>query len=355
MAQNLLNEQDEARWSAVQRRDREADDFVYAVSTTGIYCRCGCSSRMPKRENVSFFTSPEAAEAAGYRACLRCRPGQGRLSEAEELVIAACRTIEESETVVGLAQLAEAASLSPHHFHRLFRKIVGVTPKQYASSHQQKRFRKSLRTGHSVSESLYEAGYGSTSRIYEKGRDHLAMSPKTFRAGGRGTTIRFGVAQCFLGWMIVAATDRGICGIEFGDDPEHLTEQLSRHFPEADLVQAGEELSLLIREVVSFIEMPKRGVRLPLDIRGTAFQQKVWNALLQIKPGETASYAEIAEQIGNPSAIRAVARACATNKIGVVIPCHRVIYKNGELSNYRWGIERKRLLLERERAGSESE
>lgn len=345
-----VSERDEVCWQAVKNRDQDPKDFVYAVLTTGIYCRCGCSSRLPRRENIAFFDSPAEAEMAGYRACLRCRPGKGAaISPHEHLIIEACRTIENSRVPPKLDELALAAGLSPYYFHRVFKKMVGVTPKQYGSSHQKMRFRDSLRSGQSVSESIYEAGYSSSSRVYEKGQDHLAMQPGLFKKGAAGITIQYGLAECYLGWVVVAATQCGICAIELGDDPDNLARQMQANFPKAAFARAGAELALLIKEVISFIERPKGNIHLPLDIQGTAFQRKVWDALRRLKVGETVSYAEVAEQIGNPGAIRAVAKACASNKLAVAIPCHRVIYKSGTLSSYRWGIERKRLLLERER------
>ena len=341
---------DDARWNAVSKNSSEADGvFYYAVITTGIYCRPSCRSKLPNRDNVEYFTTRDDAEAAGYRACKRCRPTT--LSKAEETkqkIIRACRIIEESETSIKLDDLATMVDLSPYHFHRLFKMIVGITPKQYASRYQSQRFQTHLRTSPSVTEAIYSSGYGSSGSAYDKKRDQLAMKPKIYRKGAEGVTIIYGLAQCFLGWVIVAATDRGICAIEFGDDPQALPEQVQSRFPNAQMNKADSGFDTLINEVVDFIESPKDCFQVPLDIQGTAFQQQVWEVLRQIKPGETMSYTEVAERLGKPNAVRAVASACASNKLAVVIPCHRVISKTGKAGGYRWGTERKKSLLESE-------
>lgn len=341
---------DDARWNAVSENRPDADGvFYYAVITTGIYCRPSCRSKLPNRVNVEYFSTCDDAETAGYRACKRCKPTTlSKADETEQKIIRACRIIEQSETSITLDDLATQVHLSPYHFHRLFKKIVGITPKQYASRHQSRRFQKNLLTSPSVTDAIYSSGYGSSGSAYDKKRDQLAMKPKDYRKGAEGVTITYELAQCFLGWVIVAATDRGICAIEFGDDPEALPEQVQSRFPNAQLNKADSGFKTLINEVVDFIESPKDMFHVPLDIQGTAFQQQVWEVLRQIKPGETMSYTDVAERLGKPKAVRAVASACAANKLAVVIPCHRVISKAGNVSGYRWGPERKEKLLESE-------
>jgi AraC family transcriptional regulator of adaptative response/methylated-DNA-[protein]-cysteine methyltransferase len=342
---------DEARWNAVSENNSNADSaFYYAVLTTGIYCRPSCRSKLPNRDNVEYFTSCDAAEAAGYRACKRCRPtATSKAGEIEQKIIHACRIIEESEISMRLDELASQVNLSPYHFHRLFKKIVGVTPKQYSARHQSQRFHKSLKSSPSVTDAIYTAGYGSSGSAYDKKRDQLAMKPTVYRKGADGVTITYGLAQCFLGWVIVAATDRGICAIEFGDDSDTLPGQVQASFPNAQLTKADRGFETLIKEVVGFIESPEDMFQVPLDIQGTAFQQQVWEILRQIKPGKTMSYTDVAERLGKPNAVRAVASACASNKLAVVIPCHRVISKSGKTGGYRWGTERKKKLLQSEK------
>lgn len=341
---------DEARWNAVSENNSSANGvFYYAVITTGIYCQPSCRSKLPNRSNVEYFTTCDEAEAAGYRACKRCSPtATSRVEKIEQKIIHACRIIEESETSIKLDELAIQVDLSPYHFHRLFKKIVGVTPKQYASRNQSRRFQNNLITSPSITDAIYSAGYGSSGSAYDKNRDQLAMKPKVYRKGADGVTIIYGLAQCFLGWMIVAATDRGVCAIEFGDDSDTLPEQVQARFPNAQFKKADIGFKTLIKEVADFIESPKDTFQVPLDIQGTAFQQKVWEVLRQIKPGETMSYTEVAERMGKPNSVRAVASACASNKLAVVIPCHRVISKTGKTGGYRWGTERKKRLLESE-------
>lgn len=341
---------DEARWKAVKGNNSDADGtFFYAVITTGIYCRPSCSSKLPNRDNVEFFISCDDAESAGYRACKKCRPSaMSKDKEIEQKIIHACRAIEESESSIKLGVLANQVNLSPYHFHRLFKKIVGVTPKQYATRHQSQRFLKILKSSSSVTDAIYSSGYGSSGSAYDKKRDHLAMKPSVYRKGAEGVNITYGLAQCYLGWVIVAATDRGICLIEFGEDPDTLPVLVHTRFPNAQFEKADIGFRTLIKQVVDFIESPKDSFQLPLDIQGTAFQQRVWTVLRQIKPGETMSYTEVAERIGKPKAVRAVASACASNQLAVVIPCHRVVSKAGKTGGYRWGTERKEKLLEAE-------
>ncbi|OEU48513.1 MAG: 6-O-methylguanine DNA methyltransferase [Desulfobulbaceae bacterium S3730MH12] len=341
---------DEERWKAVGENNSSADGaFYYAVITTGIYCQPSCKSKLPNRDNVEYFTTCDAAEAAGYRACKRCRPtATSKVQEIKQKIIHACRIIEESDTTIKLDKLAGQVNLSPYHFHRLFKKIVGVTPKQYAGRHQSRRFQKNLKTSPSVTDAIYSAGYGSSGSAYDKKRDQLAMKPKVYRKGADGVTITYELARCFLGWVIVAATDRGVCAIEFGDNSDTLPKQVQARFPNAQLDKADIGFKTLIKEVVDFIESPEDTFEVPLDIQGTAFQQQVWEVLRQIKPGQTMSYSDVAERMGKPKAVRAVASACASNKLAVVIPCHRVVSKTGKTGGYRWGTERKQKLLESE-------
>lgn len=345
---------DSNRWQAVVGREQAADGyFYYGVITTGIFCRPGCSSRLPNRENVKYFETVAEATQAGFRPCKRCNPtGETKDKIIEQKIVDACRKIESSEKTIKLDTLASGAGLSSYHFHRLFKNIVGVTPKVYSSTHQSLRFREKLKSSDSITDAIFDAGYSSTSGAYTPNVDLLAMKPKEYRAGGKGLTIQYGVAECILGWVVVAATDRGICGIEFGDDVTVLVPQLQKRFPEAVIKEAGTGFRHVIEEVVQFVKAPTPSFNLPLDIQGTVFQLKVWDLLRTIEPGKTMSYTEVAEELGNPKAVRAVATACASNKVAVVIPCHRVISKAGKTSGYRWGVERKKALLENEKKRS---
>lgn len=347
---------DDDRWQAVVRRDRAAaGDFLYGVRTTGVFCRPGCASRLPRRENVEFFDSCAAAAQAGYRPCRRCRPDDVSPDERlAEIVVRACRRIETAEKAPTLAELALEAGLSPWHFQRIFRERVGLTPKHYARSHQLGRLREGLRTERSVTEATYAAGFGSSSRVHERARERLAMTPSAYRKGAAGMTIRYGVAACDLGRVGMAVTEQGICAIELGDETEAVVERLRASFPKARLEEAGAEFADLLERVVALVEAPASPVELPLDIRGTAFQERVWEALRRIPPGTTATYAEIARRIGHPRAQRAVAGACAANRLAVAVPCHRAVRSDGGAGGYRWGVARKRALLGREggRAGN---
>lgn len=344
------NRADAARWAAVSARDPAADDrFCYAVITTGVYCRPSCPSRAARRENVRFFENGGEAEAAGFRPCKRCRPNRPAAADADATVVAAaCRFIETAETTPGLDDIAAHVGFSPSHFHRLFKRLTGLTPRQYAAAHREQRLRQELRGGASVTRAIFEAGYGSSGRFYEQADAVLGMTPGDFRAGGTNTAIRFAVGQSSLGAILVAASDRGICAIYLGDDPEALTHELQDRFPRAELVGGDRDFEQLVARVVGLVESPDTGADLPLDIRGTAFQQRVWEALRAIPPGDTASYTEIAARIGRPKSVRAVAGACAANQLAVAIPCHRVVRSDGNLSGYRWGVDRKRQLLARE-------
>ncbi|MCO7610545.1 bifunctional DNA-binding transcriptional regulator/O6-methylguanine-DNA methyltransferase Ada [Pseudomonas chlororaphis] len=338
------------RWQAVLKRDASADaSFVYAVRTTGVYCRPSSLSRLPKAENVEFFDSAEQAEAAGYRPSKRQASDQTQIAAQHAAMVAeACRQIERAESVPSLEQLAQHAGMSSYHFHRVFKAATGLTPRGYANAQRSRRVRHHLENGHSVTDALYDAGFNSNSRFYEAADQLLGMKPSDYRAGGPNTDIRFAVGQCSLGAILVARSERGVCAILLGDDPNQLVEQLQDKFPRANLLGADADFERLVARVVGFVEAPAIGLDLPLDLRGTAFQERVWQALKSIPAGSTASYAEIAQRIGAPKSMRAVAQACAANSLAVAIPCHRVVRSDGSLSGYRWGVERKRQLLERE-------
>ena len=338
------------RWTAVRTRDAAADGtFWYSVATTGVYCRPSCGSRTPLPRNVRFHVSRADAERAGFRPCKRCKPDQAALSEQHAaLVTAACRAIETAETAPSLGDLAQAAGMSPFHFHRVFKVIAGVTPKQYANAQRHQRVRSELRKAARVTDAVYDAGYNSSARFYEKSAAILGMRPRNFRAGGADARIRFAVGACSLGEILVAQSERGICAILLGDDADALTRDLQDRFPNAELIGGDAKFERVVAQVIGFVEAPRNGLDLPLDVRGTAFQQRVWQALRKIPAGKTVSYAEIAERIGAPNSVRAVAGACAANTLAVAIPCHRVIKRDGALSGYRWGVARKQALLARE-------
>jgi AraC family transcriptional regulator of adaptative response/methylated-DNA-[protein]-cysteine methyltransferase len=343
---------DEERWQAVKRRDSALDGkFVFAVRTTGIYCRPSCASRPAKRENVTFFMTGAEAEKAGYRACKRCRPDKlGAPDPQVQAVKRACERIETAEEAPKLAELAASAGLSPYHFHRVFKAITGVTPKAYAAETRARRAADKLRTAGTVTEAIYDSGFNSSSRFYENTAARLGMTPGAVRRGGAGTVIRFAVGEASLGAVLVAATDKGVCAITLGDDPDVLVRDLQDRFPRAEFKGGDAEFERMVAEVVGLVEAPGQRLDLPLDIRGTAFQQKVWAALQAIPPGKTATYTEIARAIGQPTAVRAVAQACGANPLAIAIPCHRVVRSDGDLSGYRWGVERKRKLIDREAA-----
>lgn len=336
------------RWASVVARDPAADGrFFYSVKTTGVYCRPSCASRAARPENVAFHATAAAAERAGFRPCKRCRPDQPAGEQAAR-VAELCRLIERAEQMPGLATLAQHAGLSPWHLLRVFKAVTGLTPGAYAAAHRAQRVRTGLRKGVSVTEAIYAAGYNSSARFYERSNAVLGMTPARYRAGGADTAIRFAIGQCTLGAILVAASPRGICAILLGDDPAVLAQDLQDRFPRADLVGGDAGFERWVAQVVGFVEQPRLGLDLPLDVRGTAFQQRVWQALQKIPAGTTASYTEIAQRIGAPKSVRAVAGACAANTLAVAIPCHRVVRSDGGLSGYRWGVARKRALLDRE-------
>ncbi|CAM3717198.1 Bifunctional transcriptional activator/DNA repair enzyme Ada [compost metagenome] len=338
------------RWQAILARDPAADQaFVYAVRTTGVYCRPSSTSRLPRIDNVEFFDTAELAEAAGYRPSKRRGANQTDVAEQHRAqVTRACTLIESADPAPSLNQLAEQLKMSPFHFHRVFKAVTGLTPKAYATAHRARKVRTQLQQSATVTDALYEAGFNSNSRFYESSNARLGMTPGAYRDGGANTDIRFAIGQCTLGAILVAQSERGICAILLGDDPQALLNDLQDKFPKANLIGGDEGFESLIARVVGFIEVPGIGLDLPLDLRGTAFQERVWQALRAIPAGSTASYAEIAQRIGSPRAVRAVAQACAANALAVAIPCHRVVRSDGNLSGYRWGVERKRELLARE-------
>jgi AraC family transcriptional regulator of adaptative response/methylated-DNA-[protein]-cysteine methyltransferase len=343
---------DADRWGAVLARDPgAAGRFVYAVRTTGVYCRPGCPARRPNRANVRFFATPAGAEAAGFRACRRCRPGADAGGEPDARVVAACRRIERSRPAPTLAVLARAAGLGPSRFHELFRDHTGLTPRAYAAAVRAGRVREALAGRSTVTAAIAGAGYASSGRFYEEAPPVLGMSPATFRAGGDGVRIRHADGRCSLGAVLVAATDRGVCAILLGDDPDALRDDLRRRFPAAAIEPGDAAFAATVAAVVALVERPAIGLGLPLDIRGTAFQRRVWEALRAIPIGTTTSYAALAASLGRPSAVRAVAAACAANPLAVAVPCHRVVRSDGALAGYRWGLARKAALLQRERDG----
>ena len=338
------------RWPSIVARDKEADGkFVYSVKTTGVYCRPSCGARLARPENVVIYETIEEAEESGFRACKRCRPAGLSLTEANTAKIEkVCRLIERSDEVPSLERLAKHAGMSVFHLHRTFKAITGLTPSDYGAAHRSKRVRKILGESNSVTNAIYDAGFNSNSRFYENANEVLGMTPKNFRNGGANTLIHFAIGECSLGSILVARSERGVCAILIGDDPRVLVQDLQDQFPKADLIGEEKGYEEMVAKVIGLVEKPALGLDLPLDIRGTAFQQRVWKALQQIPAGKTISYSEIAEAIGMPKAVRAVAQACGANSLAVAIPCHRVVRNDGELSGYRWGVERKRALIERE-------
>ncbi|MDG9670089.1 bifunctional DNA-binding transcriptional regulator/O6-methylguanine-DNA methyltransferase Ada [Hahella sp. CR1] len=342
--------ENDPRWRALLERDAQADgSFYYSVKTTGVYCRPSCAARTPRPENVCFYDSREEAEQAGYRPCRRCRPDAPPLAAQQaEKIAAACRLIADSETFPSLDELAQSVGLSKFHFHRLFKQITGLTPRGYAAAQRQQRLNSALQNAETVTDAIYDAGYSSNGHFYGESDHFLGMTPSDYRRGGTNAEIRFAVGECALGAILVAQSARGVCAILLGDEPEALVHELQDRFPKAQLIGDDADFERLIAKVVGFVEAPQIGLDLPLDVRGTAFQQRVWRALQEIPSGATASYADIAQRIGSPKSVRAVAQACAANLLAVAIPCHRVVRSDGALSGYRWGVERKQALLERE-------
>jgi AraC family transcriptional regulator of adaptative response/methylated-DNA-[protein]-cysteine methyltransferase len=347
----MTDETEESRWRAVVMRDAEAS-FVYAVRSTGIYCRPTCPSRRPGRDQVSFYALPDAAERDGFRACYRCRP-RDAVDAQVELVQHACRYIEERlEDGVTLAELGKSIGSSPYHLQRVFKQIMGISPRQYADSRRLRRLKEGLKGGDAVTVAVYDAGYGSSSRLYERAGTQLGMPPATYRRGGAGVRLRYATAACALGRLLVAATDRGICFVSLADSDDELETTLRAEYPAAEIARDDTDLEAWTGALVRHLAGQEPHLDLPLDVRATAFQRRVWQELQAIPYGETRTYAEIARSIGNPNAWRAVGHACATNPTSVVIPCHRATRTDGGLGGYRWGLERKSRMLAGERAGA---
>ena len=340
-------------WNAVLARDPSRDgEFFFGVSSTGVYCRPSCPARRPRRKNVSFFRRPEDAERAGYRACLRCRPKSAVSNPHVEMAKRICRFIEQHlDEPVTLSRLGDAFGQSPFHLQRTFKKALGITPRAYADSCRMKLVKRNLQAGHNVTRALYDAGFSSSSRLYERTASQLGMTPDKYRRGAIAATIRYACVDSPLGRMLVAATEKGICAIQFADTDEELVEGLKHEFPFAARQQDDESMRSWTKMVLDRIQGHKLNRQLPLDIQATAFQRRVWSHLQRLPFGTTQSYGEVAKAIGRPSAARAVARACATNPVAVAIPCHRVVREDGEMGGYRWGVERKRTLLAIEREG----
>jgi AraC family transcriptional regulator, regulatory protein of adaptative response / methylated-DNA-[protein]-cysteine methyltransferase len=342
------------RWAAVIARDRRADGtFYYSVETTGVYCRPSCPSRRANPKNVRFHATAADAERAGFRPCRRCKPDQPPLQQIHAAKVAEiCRLIESEENTPSLATLAARTHMSPYYLHRVFKAVTGVTPRAYAAAHRTARVRRELEKGRSktVTEAIYQAGFSSGGRFYEISDEVLGMTPKSYRDGGVDMEIRFAVGECSLGSILVAQSAKGVCAILLGDDADALVRDLQDRFPRATLVGGDAAFEQTVARVIGFVEDPAGGLGLPLDVRGTAFQQRVWQALREIPAGSTATYTEIAARIGSPNAKRAVAQACGANPLAVAIPCHRVVNTDGSLSGYRWGVERKRNLLQKEGA-----
>jgi AraC family transcriptional regulator, regulatory protein of adaptative response / methylated-DNA-[protein]-cysteine methyltransferase len=348
----MVQPSDDSRWNAVVARDATHDgEFVFAVSSTGVYCRPSCAARRPRRENVRFFLRPEAAEQAGYRACLRCRPKAWSGNAESDNVKAICRFIEQHlDEPLTLDRLGKEFDQSPFHLQRRFRAVVGITPREYADSCRLRTLKRNLQAGDSVTRAMYDAGYGSSSRLYERTASQLGMTPDKYRRGAIAATIRYTLTDSPLGRMLIAATDRGICAIQFARTDGELIEGLKREFPFAMRKTDDGGLKSWVSALLHHMRGKDQDSALPLDIRATAFQRRVWAYLQSIPFGETKSYSQVAKAIGEPSACRAVARACATNPVAVAIPCHRVVREDGSMGGYRWGIERKKALLEMEQS-----
>ncbi|MDQ6653741.1 MAG: bifunctional DNA-binding transcriptional regulator/O6-methylguanine-DNA methyltransferase Ada [Acidobacteriota bacterium] len=353
---SLFPDNDEARWYAVLSKDVRFDgQFVFAVSSTGIYCRPSCPSRRPHRDRVSFFELPEAAEQAGFRACRRCHPRDTSAKDPQvEVVQQVCNLIDNNDDeVMTLAVLSDQTGVSSFHLQRTFKRVMGVTPRQYADARRLGTFKSRVRSGDSVTNAIYDAGFGSSSRLYEQAASQLGMTPATYGRGGRGANIKYAVVSCSLGWLLVAATGKGVCSVKLGDSESELQSDLKLEFPAADIHRDVEQLSSMLKTIIKHLEGKTPHLDLPLDVQATAFQRQVWQQLRTIPYGETYSYGELAKAIGQQKAVRAVARACATNPVALVIPCHRVIRGDKTLGGYRWGLERKKRLLEKEAGAKE--
>jgi AraC family transcriptional regulator of adaptative response/methylated-DNA-[protein]-cysteine methyltransferase len=343
--------QSETQWRQVMERDARQDGrFVFAVRTTGIYCRPSCPSRRPRRDSVEFFSDPKQAERAGYRACLRCKPTE--ISAQAQFVTRARQLLDEAQGVLTLAELSKRVGVSSFHLQRLFKRATGLSPREYQSARRMQQVKLGLRKGDDVTTALYDAGFGSPSRLYEKSSQQLGMTPGTYRRGGAGMTIQFAIVPSPLGRLLVAATARGLCAVRFGESVSELERELREEFRAAEIHRDDAALRPYLQPLLAHLRGENVTVDLPLDVRATAFQKKVWDALREIPAGETRSYTDVARAIGDPKAVRAVATACASNPVAVAVPCHRVVRSDGELAGYRWGIERTKKLLEQERRGS---
>jgi AraC family transcriptional regulator of adaptative response/methylated-DNA-[protein]-cysteine methyltransferase len=339
----------QTKWQQVMARDARQDGrFVFAVRTTGIYCRPSCPSRRPRRDSVEFFAHPNQAERAGYRACLRCKPTE--ISSQAQYISKARHFLDSSEDTVTLADLSKRVGLSPFHLQRLFKRATGLSPREYQSARRMRQVKSGLRKGDDVTTALYDAGFGSPSRLYERAPQQLGMTPGEYRRGGAGVNIRYALVSTPLGRMLIAATDRGLCAVSFGETVSKLEMGLRVEFNAAELHRDDKALSEYVEPLLAAIRGEKTSADLPLDVRATVFQQKVWDTLRRIPYGETRSYSEVAREIGSPSAVRAVARACASNPVAIAVPCHRVVRSNGDLAGYRWGLDRKKKLLKEERS-----
>jgi AraC family transcriptional regulator of adaptative response/methylated-DNA-[protein]-cysteine methyltransferase len=346
---------EESCWNAVQTRDARFNPiFVYSVRSTGIYCKPSCPSRRPHREQVEFFASSKDAESRGFRACLRCKPQRTDDYDPQlEMVKRACRLIEDqAEAALSLADLSAQLNISPYHLQRTFKKVMGVTPRGYATAQRMSQFKSRIKEGESVTDAMYNAGYGSSSRLYERANSELGMTPAVYHRGGAGMLISYAVAGCALGHLLVARTERGLCAVRLGDDENELEAMLFAEFPSAEIRRDETALGQSIEALLSYLDGQQASPDLPLDVKATAFQRRVWEELRRIPYGSTNSYSDIARKIGQPTAVRAVARACAANPVALVIPCHRVIREDGSLSGYRWGLERKQKLLAQEQAAA---
>jgi AraC family transcriptional regulator, regulatory protein of adaptative response / methylated-DNA-[protein]-cysteine methyltransferase len=340
-------------WKAVQNNDpRFNGAFVYGVNSTGIYCKPSCASRLPKRENVSFFDSVQMAENEGFRACLRCRPQRSEAANPQiETVLRACAILERGDEQISLGDLSAEVSLSAAHLQKIFKEITGVSPKKYAEIKRLEKFKNEIKNGSDVTGAMYEAGFGSSSRLYENVSEKLGMTPKTYAGKGKNMTINYTITDCELGKLLVARTPRGVCAVTFGDDEKTLAENLFNEYKNAAITEDNAGLKEFVEAVLANLNGTNKSLELPLDVQATVFQMRVWELLRKIPYGETVSYSDMAEKLGNKNAVRAVAAACASNRVALVIPCHRVVGKSGALSGYRWGVERKKAILEKEKAG----
>ena len=336
-------------WNAIQAKDARFNGaFVFGVKTTGIYCKPSCAAKRPKRENVAFFDRGEAAESEGFRACLRCKPSSiNAVDPLVKAVLKACKMID-SDNMVSLNGLSSELNVSTFQLQRKFKELIGVSPKKYAEAKRMEKFRSGIREGDDVTDAMYDAGFGSSSRLYENVSEKLGMTPAVYKKGGKGIKISYVITECELGRLLVARTPRGICSVTFGDDDAVLAADLENEFPNAEIAYDGSELKSSVEMILEYLAGKTKRLLLPLDLQATAFQLQVWEFLRKIPYGQTLSYSQVAEKLGDKKKVRAVAQACARNRVALVIPCHRVVASNGKLSGYRWGMERKKALLERE-------